>query len=430
MSALVLASCGHGAQAPTPAREDAAPDGDGASATDTSSESSSDVVDLEAEVGDDASGNDADLDNRGVERLADAAADVDARAEEAPPPVVPYRVARGRLHACAWRGTDLFCWGQNHYGQLGLGTISDLETPTRVPGLGNLRHVAAGNGYTCAVDEVGNVHCWGGNGVHQLGDGTTMQRLVPSLVAGVSDVVMVAAGDDHTCALEANGSVFCWGDGYVGGPGDASHPVPVIGIADGVEVAAGALFTCVRRASGGVSCWGPNVYGEVGNGGMGSEPTPSNVIGLDAPAAQIVAGDFHACALLSNGRALCWGKDRNGDLGDGLDQDSATPRPVAISNGETIGRLSNGTASCALFASGRAACWGVNLHGELGDGSGAAQSLVPSLVRDVGDGANVFGTCVIRASGMPWCWGVNDYGQVGDGTKADRAVPAPVPGLP
>jgi alpha-tubulin suppressor-like RCC1 family protein len=419
LTAVALAACSTSLSASV---QIAIPDDDGGSAGTEAGADAGDASDGSRE----ATGSDAN-----DEGLVDGALDADAGspdADGASPPL--YHVARGiGLHACAWRNQDLFCWGQNHQGQLGIGTVSDLEFPTRVTGLGAIRQVAVGGAYTCAVEMGGNLYCWGDNSLNQLGDGTTNPHLVPNLVPGVSDVVMVAAGGNHTCAVESSGTVLCWGDGYTGSTADPSLPAPVDGLTDGVEVVADSFLTCVRRAGGTISCWGPNEYGDVGDGQVTVAPTPMTVVGLSALAVQVVAGDSHACARLADGTAFCWGRGTDGELGDGISHSSTTPSPIVVPPGEAIVELASGGATCARLASGRVACWGLNTQGQLGDGTTAQESLVPVLVSNLADAVDVAGTCAVRASGEVLCWGVNDYGEVGDGTRVNRNVPTAVVGL-
>jgi alpha-tubulin suppressor-like RCC1 family protein len=371
----------------------------------------------------------AALDGAGLD---DAAFDGGSDAADDGPSAAYFQIAHGTSqHACAWRGPDLFCWGYNHDGELGIGTQSDLEPPTRVTGLGPIRDVTVGGAFTCALDARGEVYCWGDNSVNELGDGTTERRLVPHLVPGLQGIVMIAAGGSQTCALAQTGKVYCWGNpfAYTASSADPSTPSEASGIDDAVEITASWIGACVRRRTGTVSCWGPNEYGEVGNGKTLVQPLPADVIGLGAAAVQIASASDHACARLADGTAMCWGEDRNGQLGDGLDQSSATPRPLVIPPGESLVELARGTALCARFASGRVACWGSNIVGELGNG-GTSGSLVPVLVAGVTDAAEIFGDCLVRASGAVLCWGANHYGQVGDGTRTNRNVPTLVVGLP
>ena len=80
---------------------------------------------------------------------------------------------------------EVWCWGDNRYGQLGDGTLSDRSGAVMVLGLASVLTVEAGAQHTCAVRRDGAVLCWGRNHLGQLGDGTTSDRVVPGVVPGL-----------------------------------------------------------------------------------------------------------------------------------------------------------------------------------------------------------------------------------------------------
>ncbi len=139
-------------------------------------------------------------------------------------------------HVCAvTEDGALYCWGDGTQGQLGDGKFGGEPKmddkgssipgyvqfkPHRVPDLGGVVRVAAGEGFTCAILSSANVLCWGANGAGQLGVGDKKQRPKPAIIDGLSDVVDLSAGDSHVCALTKDGSVWCWGSGSRGQLGD------------------------------------------------------------------------------------------------------------------------------------------------------------------------------------------------------------------
>jgi alpha-tubulin suppressor-like RCC1 family protein len=95
-------------------------------------------------------------------------------------------VTAGAEHNCALDADGaVWCWGDNRYGQLGDGTLSDRSGAVMVLGLANVLTVEAGAQHTCAVRRDGAVLCWGRNHLGQLGDGTTSDRVVPGVVPGL-----------------------------------------------------------------------------------------------------------------------------------------------------------------------------------------------------------------------------------------------------
>src|SRR5262249_2950634 len=77
------------------------------------------------------------------------------------------------------------CWGENVYGQIGIGTTGAAELkPLEVTGLGVVQRMAAAD-HTCAVLADQTLACWGRNDSGQVGDGTTDPRSLPVAVAGL-----------------------------------------------------------------------------------------------------------------------------------------------------------------------------------------------------------------------------------------------------
>jgi alpha-tubulin suppressor-like RCC1 family protein len=300
--------------------------------------------------------------------------------------------------------------------------------------------LSAGDYHTCAVTGGSGVKCWGANDHGQLGDGTTTSRITPVNVSGLSSgVTALTAGWAHTCALTSGGGVKCWGlnnNGQLGnGTGTEHHtPVDVSGLSSGVTVlAAGYYHTCALTSGGGVKCWGNNYSGQVGDGTTTNRRTPVDVSGLSSGVTALAAGWWHTCALTGGGGVKCWGYNIYGQLGDGTGTERHTPVDVSGLNSGVTALAAGLYHTCALTSGGGVKCWGSNGYGQLGDGTTTGR-LTPVDVSGLSSGvtalaAGAYHTCAVTSGGGVKCWGYNPWGQLGDGTTTLRTTPVDVSGL-
>jgi alpha-tubulin suppressor-like RCC1 family protein len=173
-------------------------------------------------------------------------------------------IKSGRDHDCARTEQEIYCWGANHHGQLGNGSLEEREKPTQVLYHGGkIQSLSLGMHHSCVTGE-NEAFCWGSNDLGQLGDGTRIDRATPvPLAVHIDSIQSIAAGGAHTCAL-SKGSIFCWGSNSKGqcvpltnaGEFDAYlKPVQVPYMKDVDFVAAGGLSTCLLKKEH-YSCWG------------------------------------------------------------------------------------------------------------------------------------------------------------------------------
>ena len=222
-------------------------------------------------------------------------------------------------------------------------------------------------------------------------------------------------------------------------------------VTDGWDVIdVGYQHTCGLTTLGEAYCWGSTAEGALGNGvsgGPGRERLPVPVITPPGVTwATIDVGQYHTCALTTDGDLYCWGNDNLdvGTLGNGPVVDGQfrydEPTPVVTPAGVTWASISTGVHSCALTTDGDAYCWGRGLRGQIGDGANLDRD-VPTLVSappgvtwaSIHAGpsnANNFGsrtTCAITTDGAGYCWGADTYGQLGNDTALDDSnVPVEV----
>jgi alpha-tubulin suppressor-like RCC1 family protein len=369
------------------------------------------------------------------------------------------RIQAGHLTSCGL-STDgtAYCWGANAVGQVGDGTTTDRLIATRVATNLKFAQISGGGSHMCALTSDGVAYCWGFNGDGQLGDGTTSNRSTPtaistnlrftSITAAGSGVFYGAGGSEagylaggHTCGLTSTGAAYCWGYNRWGTSGDGTE----VGHLTPTAAAPGLAFTsittwenhtCGITTTGETKCWGLNVHGQLGNGTTSLNITvPVTVLG-GITFTSLSAGWQHTCGITSTGASSCWGLNLYGELGDGTTTDRLTPTPVSSALAWSSISAGGWLQTCGLATTGAAYCWGSNLNGvSLGTGTPSSQ-LIPAAV---GPGlglqfaaihTGIRHSCAITTSNRAYCWGDNVFGALGDGTTADRGLPVAVKGAP
>ena len=361
------------------------------------------------------------------------------------------RVAVGDQHTCVMLdGGSIWCWGANDRGQLGVGTssVSSSATPMRVSLPAQPENLVAGSNHTC-VPSGGNVYCWGDNTNGQIGIGTSGNLAhSPQQVLGLSSAGYLAAGDGFTCVSTTGvqEEVHCWGRNDFGQLGqgtsnptaDTNQPGAKV---DGIPtqqlygISAGYTHACL--GVGGVDalyCWGNNDEGQLGTGtqgGFSSSAEVATVMNGVIPY-DVTAGGWHTCTSVSGSGVRCWGSNSFGQVGS-----TAAGTPVLVATDPSAGSLQLDTASaagqhtCAVNASTNDLyCWGANNVGQLGVNSTAqfvdtatkvANSLTGYLAvagglpgSDTVSPPSAGHTCARTLTGDVYCWGANASGQLGD----------------
>ena len=194
-------------------------------------------------------------------------------------------------------------------------------------------------------------------------------------------------------------------------------------------------------------CWGFNDHGQIGaqsdstcfkgtdagtvvNDSLVTTALPCSLVPLaisrEIDFTTISSGDSTGCAISVEGRAYCWGLGRHGEIGNGVTADRGVPS--LVTSGLTFTSISvGGNHVCALATGGAAYCWGEDQFGQLGDNR-TINSTTPIPVSG-GGGPAVFASisagfrhsCGVTAAGAGFCWGDNSFGQLGNGTAGGFA---------
>jgi alpha-tubulin suppressor-like RCC1 family protein len=234
--------------------------------------------------------------------------------------------------AIGWKHTlvllkdgQLFAWGGNYFGQLGLPTsdIGDVLTPTLVPlsKTHTLIEVRAGASFSAALTLEGSLFLWGSNNDSQLGIPASQIGFTSSPVEVTLPLPIQAfdCGWNHVLALTCDGSLYVWGRNKEGclGLGDAlqretptPNPIP-----DLAAIVAGNNCSFFVTKSGALLATGWNNHGNLGTGDWQNCKTPEVVFSEGVEA--VAAGGSHTLVLMKDGRVYGWGWNEQGQAGTG-----------------------------------------------------------------------------------------------------------------
>jgi len=368
-------------------------------------------------------------------------------------------VLLGGYHSCSItdQNGDLKCWGRNFHGQVGNGRNIDVYTPTSVSlsGGSHIIRIALGYSSSCAIDALNVLQCWGDNFYGQLGLGDTSDCNAPKIVTvgtASNQIVEVALGDSHTCAIDASNGLYCWGSNSEGQlgigsfTGSSPNPTPILvslggGASYAVHLALGGSHTCVIDNTNDLWCFGGNSWGQLGLGDNTWHNTPtivpslSPITGSSSFAVQIACGADHTCVVDNFNNLKCWGWNRFGQLGDGTTTDRPTPTTISLGTDSSYAKqIALGPyQTCAIDTSNQVKCWGWNNYGQLGDDS-RINRYTPTIISlgasfAVQISLGLWHTCAYDNLGFLKCWGWNIAGQLGDGTRTNRLTPVTVQNL-
>jgi len=326
------------------------------------------------------------------------------------------------------------------------------------------RRLSVGEATVCALDAVGKVYCWGSNSNYwEYGvDSVTRPGSGSPVVVPVATLALISGGTGgHACGLTSANTAVCWGRGGFGQLGGGTlggslgnAATSVQSVVTWSDIFVSRLSTCGVSSAGAGYCWGSNQRGEVGSSSVvfNAKTTAPSPVGGGIVFKSIVAGWLHACGVATSGAAYCWGDNSFGQLGIGFTDPDAHLDPLLVSFTERFERLSLGARStCGITIDRRALCWGLNATGQLGDGTTTTRTSPTPVAGGLkfaqiamGSGfsggtnvalpntgilqASIAHTCALTDAGVPYCWGWNGAGQVGDGSTVDRLTPVPVQG--
>jgi alpha-tubulin suppressor-like RCC1 family protein len=353
-----------------------------------------------------------------------------------PSGVTAVKIAAGYHNLALGSNGELYAWGDNAYGELGIGSTSTPNyTPKAVLLSAGVTALAGGNHFSLAIEADGKAYAWGENDHDELGIGTTTPYSTApvgvSLPSGVN-ATTIAAGADHGLAMGSNGKLYAWGWNDT-----RDYATPVLtslpGGAIATAIAAGYYHSLATGSDGTLYAWGQNFEGALGSGSTVSSATPVEVsLPSGVSASAIAGGEYFSLALGSDGHVYTWGENYEGELGNGTTVSSDTPVEVNLPSGVAATAIATSYEhALAIGSDGKLYAWGMNADGQLGDGTTTDSDTpivvpFPGGVTPIAIAAEQLDSLALGSDGRVYVWGDNLAGQLGNDTApTDSWTPVP-----
>jgi alpha-tubulin suppressor-like RCC1 family protein len=329
---------------------------------------------------------------------------------------------------------QLWGWGFDFYGQLGLGNITDYSSPKQVGALTTWLQIACSSEHTIATKTDGTLWSWGRNNSGQLGLNNITFYSSPVQVGALTNWLSVACSSGFTIAIKSNGTLWSWGGNTYGQLGlgdtvDRSSPVQVGALTTWLQISSGNNFNMAIKIDGTLWSWGYNGSGQLGLNNITYYSSPKQ-IGALTNWYQVACGASHVLAVKTNGTLWSWGRNLYyGPLGIGNTVDYSSPKQVGALT--TWSQIAGGPSySIATQTNGTLWSWGYNVQGNLGLGNTTYAFSNPQQVGALtnwyqvacGNGQSVS----IKTDGTFWSWGSNSGGKLGLGDTTNRSSPVQV----
>nr|MBP9742975.1 hypothetical protein [Burkholderiales bacterium] len=273
-----------------------------------------------------------------------------------------------------------YCWGYNNSGEGGNGISysAAVQVPTAVvmPGGETFTTMTTSVNTACAITNLGNSYCWGYGSTGQRGDGLNSNLNIPAKVQLLNQTLSISSSyyqNATLCAIDINHKISCWGFGNYGsiGNGESSSmniPTPISMFDSSanfthIAISGNSSTSCAVEEHGDIYCWGYGGNGQLGNGKNTDSYIPTRVV---VESSQSLLTDLIAtrgfysntfCALHSSNQVYCWGYGRDGEIGNGQNNNESAPQSVLLPEDISITQLAAANETiCGIDTNGYAYC--------------------------------------------------------------------------
>lgn len=239
--------------------------------------------------------------------------------------------------------------------------------------------VAAGFGHTLALTAEGKVYAWGRNGNYQVGNGKRQNLDTPFLLP-LTNIVQIACGGKFSLALENNGVLWGWGDNeYRYLDASTGDPVREPAVIDTGDIEIAAIDACgdsivLLDSAGVLWTWGRNDHAQLGYDTDGKTTAEPRAVPLPLPVTAVAAYSSQTYAILEGGALWSWGNNSYGQLGQGFRSSSSEGVLPGMAYESGVVLVQGGSLFVvAVTDDGTVLTAGISKFGQIGDGTNQSQ---------------------------------------------------------
>ena len=289
---------------------------------------------------------------------------------------------------------ELYVWGDNSDGQLGIGNTDNQTKPIKVTGItGKIKELGtytvyglsiyglSGGSSIYAITEDGSLYAWGNNYFSTLGLGDRVDRNTPTKVNLPGKIKELRSYFNSVYALMEDSSLYTWGKNTHGRLGLGSNeeqistPTLVTGINGTIKELINDSSIYAITEDNSLYAWGSNDSGELGVGDEVHKNIPTKV-NLPGKIKEFTGGSY---AIMEDGSLYAWGYNGSGELGVGDEVNRNIPTKVNLP-----GKIKEFTGgSYAIMEDGSLYAWGSNYKGMLGVGNNEENITIPTLINGI-----------------------------------------------
>tara|TARA_B100000965_G_scaffold138737_1_gene115487 strand:+ start:2728 stop:3915 length:1188 start_codon:yes stop_codon:yes gene_type:complete len=339
---------------------------------------------------------------------------------------------------------ELWGWGFNEKGQLGVNNKTDYSSPVQVPGNWSTKG-DCGYRFAGAIKADGTLWMMGDNSQGRLGQNNVTGYSSPRQVGSDTTWATVSCAYAATYASKTDGTLWSWGRNIYGtlghnigndSDGRRSSPTQIPGTNwsstyPNSGVGSNLFINIAVKTDGTLWSWGYNTYGHLAQNDRIQRSAPTQIPGNTWLKPATVQGGA-AGAIKTDGTLWTWGRNRYGSIGDNTAHNQSKSEPVQVP-GNTWKNMACGTYNTlATKTDGTLWIWGDNRNGGLAQNTAGTQHRsspvqIPGTTWDDVSAGDLF-NCATKTDGTLWVWGENDGGHLGQNNILDYSSPVQVPG--